>query len=88
MSKDYWNSIEEIKVPENLDLDIIKGALYIHNADEKTTADDRIRFLAKKLGDHKMTYVMALLMLPYLMKVVEKSEEYQKYFEERKKRLN
>jgi len=88
MPKDYWNSIEEIKVPEHLDLDIIKGALYIHNADEKTTADDRIRFLAKKLGDHKMTYVMALLMLPYLMKVVEKSEEYQKYFEERKKRLN
>ena len=88
MPKDYWNSIEEIKVPEHLDLDIIKGALYIHNADEKTTADDRIRFLAKKLGDHKMTYVMALLMLPYLMKVVEKSEEYQKYFEESKKRLN
>ena len=88
MPKDYWNSIEEIKVPEHLDLDIIKGALYIHNADEKTTADDRIRFLVKKLGDHKMTYVMALLMLPYLMKVVEKSEEYQKYFEERKKRLN
>ena len=88
MPKDYWNSIEEIKVPEHLDLDIIKGALYIHNADEKTTADDRIRFLAKKLGDHKMTYVMALLVLPYLMEVVEKSEEYQKYFEERKKRLN
>ncbi len=88
MTKDYWNSDGEIKVPEHLDLDIIKGALYIHNADEKTTADDRIRFLAKKLGDHKMTYVMALLMLPYLMKVVEKSEEYQKYFEERKKRLN
>jgi len=88
MPKDYWNSIEEIKVPEHLDLDIIKGALYIHNADEKTTADDRIRFLAKKLGDHKMTYVMALLMLPYLMQVVERSEEYQKYFEEKKKRLN
>ena len=88
MPKDYWNSIEEIKVPEHLDLDIIKGALYIHNADEKTTADDRIKFLAKKLGDHKMTYVMALLMLPYLMEVVERSEEYQKYFEERKKRLN
>ena len=31
---------------------------------------------------------MALLMLPYLMEVVERSEEYQKYFEERKKRLN
>ena len=35
-----------------------------------------------------MTYVMAILMLPYLMQVVERSEEYTKYFEERKKRLN
>jgi hypothetical protein len=90
MPKDYWKAedLKEVRVPEHLDLDIIKGALYIHNADEKTTADDRIRFLAKKLGDHKMTYVMALLMLPYLMEVVERSEEYQKYFEEKKKRLN
>ena len=88
MPKDYWNSKEEIKVPTHLDLDIIKGALYIHNADDKQQADDRINFLVKKLGDHKMSYVMALLMLPYLMEVVEKSEEYQKYFEERKKRLN
>jgi len=88
MPEDYWNSKEEIKVPTHLDLDIIKGALYIHNADDKQQADDRINFLVKKLGDHKMSYVMALLMLPYLMEVVEKSEEYQKYFEERKKRLN
>ena len=88
MPKDYWNSIEEIKVPEHLDLDIIKGALYIHNADNKQQADDRIHFLAKKLGDHKMTYVMAILMLPFLMEIVERSEEYKKYFEEKKKRLN
>ena len=79
---------DELKVPAHLDLDVIKGALYIHNADDKKQADDRIHFLAKKLGDHKMTYVMAILMLPYLMQVVERSEEYQKYFEEKKKRLN
>ena len=78
----------DLKVPEHLDLDIIKGALYIHNADDQSQANDRIEFLAKKLGDHKMTYVMAILMLPYLMQVVERSEEYTKYFEERKKRLN
>ncbi len=88
MPKDYWNSTEEIKVPEHLDLDIIKGALYVHNADDKQQADDRIHFLAKKLGDHKMTYVMALLMLPFLMEIVERSEEYKNYFEEKKKRLN
>ncbi len=88
MPKDYWKSKEELGVPEHLDLDIIKGALYIHNADDQNQANDRIEFLAKKLGDHKMTYVMAILMLPYLMQVVERSEEYTKYFEERKKRLN
>ena len=78
----------DLKVPEHLDLDIIKGALYIHNADDKQQADDRINFLVKKLGDRKMTYVMALLMLPYLMEMVENSKEYKDYFEERKKRLN
>ena len=88
MPKDWWKSKEELRVPEHLDLDIIKGALYIHNANDQNQANDRIEFLAKKLGDHKMTYVMAILMLPYLMQVVERSEEYTKYFEERKKRLN
>ena len=88
MPKDYWKLKEEVRVPEHLDLDIIKGALYIHNADDQSQANDRIEFLAKKLGDHKMTYVMAILMLPYLMQVVERSEEYTKYFEEKKKRLN
>ena len=88
MPKDFWKSKEDIRVPEHLDLDIIKGALYIHNADDQSQANDRIEFLAKKLGNHKMTYVMAILMLPYLMEVVERSEEYTKYFEEKKKRLN
>ncbi len=88
MSKDYWKSKEEVRVPEHLDLDIIKGALYIHNADDQSQANDRIHFLAKKLGDHKMTYVMAILMLPFLMEIVERSEEYTKYFKEKKKRLN
>ena len=78
----------DLKVPEHLDLDIIKGALYIHNADDKQQADDRIKFLVNKLGDHKMTYVMAILMLPFLMEIVERSEEYKQYFEEKKKRLN
>ena len=88
MPKDFWKLKEDIRVPEHLDLDIIKGALYIHNADDQSQANDRIHFLAKKLGDHKMTYVMAILMLPFLMEIVERSEEYKKYFEEKKKRLN
>ncbi len=61
---------------------------WLVEADDKQQADDRINFLLKKLGDRKMTYVMALLMLPYLMEMVENSKEYKDYFEERKKRLN
>ena len=34
---------DELKVPAHLDLDVIKGALYIHNADDKKQADDRNR---------------------------------------------
>ena len=88
MPKDFWKSKEDLRGREHLDLDIIKGALYIHNAEDQSQANDRIHFLAKKLGDHKMTYVMAILMLPFLMEIVERSEEYKKYFEEKKKRLN
>ena len=77
---------DELKVPVHLDLDIIKGALYIHNADDKQQAEDRIHFLSKRLGNHKMTYVMAILMLPFLMDIVERSEEYKEYFDKHKKK--
>ncbi len=90
MPKDYWKAedLKEVRVPEHLDLDIIKGALYIHNADDQSQANDRIEFLAKKLGDHKMTYVMALLILPMLMDNMTKSVDYTNFLASRKKTIN
>ena len=79
---------EKIKQLEYLHPKVIASAFYIHSGEDLKDQLERIKVVQKEIGDKLATYVMALLMLPYLMEVVEKSEEYQKYFEERKKRLN
>ncbi len=77
---------DKVEYPEHLDPEIIKGALFVHNAPDKEEADNRIKFLAEHLGNHKMCFVMAMLMLPFLMDIVEKSEEYKDYFDKYKKK--
>ena len=77
---------DKVECPEHLDPEIIKGALFIHNAVCKEEADHRIMFLAKHLGNQKMCFVMAMLMLPFLMDIVERSEEYKDYFNMHKKK--
>ena len=77
---------DKVEYPEHLSEEIIKGALFVHNAPDKEEADNRIKFLAEHLGNHKMCFVMAMLMLPFLMDIVEKSEEYQDYFNMHKKK--
>ena len=79
---------DKVEYPEHLTEEIIKGALFVHNAPDKDEAQNRVNFLVEELGHKKASYIMALLMLPFLMDIVEKSEEYKKYFEERKKKLN
>ena len=79
---------ENYLFPKHLKPQVIHGALFIHNGKDTDDKIKRTELILKKLGTELSTYVMALLMLPYLMEVVERSEEYQKYFEERKKRLN
>jgi hypothetical protein len=79
---------DKVEYPEHLTEEIIKGALFIHNAPDKDEAQGRIMFLAEELGNKKASYIMALLMLPYLMDIVQKSEEYKEHFELRKKKLN
>ena len=44
-------------------------------------------FLTEELGNKKASYIMALLMLPFLMDIVERSEEYKEYFDKHKKKL-
>ena len=56
---------DKVEYPEHLDPEIIKGALFIHNAEDKEEANNRMMFLAKHLGNHKMAFVMAILMLPF-----------------------
>ena len=47
---------------------------------------NRIMFLAEHLGEKKASYIMAMLMLPFLMDIVERSEEYKDYFDKHKKK--
>ena len=44
---------DKVEYPEHLDPEIIKGALFIHNAEDKEEADNRMMFLAKHLGNQK-----------------------------------
>ena len=77
---------DKVEYPEHLDPEIIKGALFIHNAPDKDEAQNRVMFIQQQLGNKKASYVMAILMLPFLMDIVEKSEEYQDYFNMHKKK--
>jgi len=81
-------SKEKIKHPEHLTPEIIQSALFIHNAEDNQDAHKRIQFLQNKFSDKQLSFIMAMLMLPYLMEIVEKSDEYKSYFENRKKTLN
>ena len=56
---------DDINFPEHLTPEIVHTALYIHNADSKEEVVKRSEYMAKQLGNKAMTYVMALLILPY-----------------------
>ena len=79
---------DNVEYPEHLTQEIINAMLFIHNAPDKDEAQNRVMFIQQELGNKKASYVMAMLMLPFLMDIVERSEEYTKYFKEKKKRLN
>ena len=42
---------DKVEYPEHLSEEIIKGALFVHNAPDKDEAQNRIMFLAEKLGN-------------------------------------
>ena len=79
---------EKINHPDHLTPEIIQSALFIHNAEDSQDAQKRIQFLQNKFSDKQLSFIMAILMLPYLMQIVEKSDEYKNYFDNRKKTLN
>jgi len=78
----------DIKFPYHLNPNIIKMALYIHNAESEQETIQRTDFGLKKFGDKFMAHCMAMLMLPYLMEQGMKSDDYKDFMERKHKKFN
>tara|TARA_R100001143_G_C3241672_1_gene79435 strand:- start:54 stop:335 length:282 start_codon:yes stop_codon:yes gene_type:complete len=79
---------EDINFPKWLTPEVVHTALYIHNAESKEEIIKRTEYMAKQIGGESMTYAMALLVLPTLMKNMQHSEEYKTWQDKRFKSLN
>ena len=79
---------DDINFPEHLTPEIVHTALYIHNADSKEEVVKRSEYMAKQLGNKAMTYVMALLILPYLIDKTKDSTDYKDFITSKKKTIN
>ena len=88
MTTSNLEAFGNINFPEHLTPRVIHSALFIHNAKDKEETISRVKFLTKELGEKKMTYVMALLILPVLMDKMTGSVEYKKWQAQRFKTLN
>ena len=77
---------EKLNAPEHLSSDVIVGALYVHNGKDTEDKSNRIEQIAKKIGDKKATYVMALLTLPQLIEEVINTDKYKDFLKERRQR--
>jgi len=78
----------DINFPEHLTPKIVHTALFIHNAKDKAETVTRVKFCTKEYGTKMMTYVMALLILPMLMKTMEQSDLYKDFQASNKKTIN
>jgi len=78
----------DVGYPYHLQPDIIKMALFIHNAENDEEKMQRVEFGISKFDYKFMAHVMAMLMLPYLMEQGMKSNDYQDYMEKKKKKFN
>ena len=79
---------EDINFPKWLTPEVVHTALYVHNAESKEEIIKRTEYMAKQIGGESMTYAMALLVLPTLMKNMQHSEEYKTWHDKRFKSLN
>ena len=79
---------DNINFPEHLTPEIVHTALYIHNADNKEDVIKRSEYMAKQLGNKAMTYVMALLVLPYLIEKTKDTTDYKDFIASKKKTIN
>ena len=84
MKKDNINRIgdlteENYLFPKHLKPCVIHGALFIHNGKDNEEKFKRTELILKKLGNELASYVMALLVLPELIKKTQESEEYKEF---------
>ena len=77
---------EELNAPEHLSSDVLVSALYVNNGKDTEDNSDRIEQITKKIGKEKVTYVMALLVLPQLIDDVVKTNMYKDFITERNQR--
>ena len=69
----------DVGYPYHLQPDIIKMALFIHNATSEQEKIERVEFGVNKFDYKFMAHVMAMLMLPYLMDKNMDSQEFNEW---------
>ena len=79
---------EDINFPKHLTPEIIHVALFIHNAPDKAETITRVKYCTKQIGEHAMSYAMALLVLPWLMEQGKDTQLYKDFQASRKKTIN
>ena len=78
----------DVGYPYHLQPDIIKMALFIHNAESEQEKINRVEFGVNKFDYKFMAHVMAMLMLPYLMDKNMDTTDFKQWQEDRMKKFN
>jgi hypothetical protein len=79
---------DDIKFPEHLTPEVVHIALFIHNADCKEETIKRVEHGIKTVGEKTMAYVMAILVLPWLMDKTQDTTDYKDFIASKKKTIN
>ena len=78
----------DVNYPYHLQPDIIKMALFIHNAEDEQEKINRVEVGVNKFDYKFMAHVMAMLMLPYLMDKNMDTTDFKQWQEDRIKKFN
>jgi len=78
----------DVGYPYHLQPDIIKMALFIHNATSEQEKIERVEFGVNKFDYKFMAHVMAMLMLPYLMETNMNSQDFKDWKDRVMKKYN
>jgi hypothetical protein len=78
----------DVGYPYHLQPDIIKMALFIHNAEDEQEKINRVEFGVNKFDYKFMAHVMAMLMLPYLMETNMNSQDFKDWKDRVMKKYN